>query len=69
MSACCSLESRRRKISSHGAFVITPGSDENTSPDAMLSLTRTACHLEAFSVISNSSLIEKNEMGKECVTQ
>ena len=51
-------------MSSHGAFVIIPGSDENTSPEAILSLTRTGCHLEAFSVNSNSSLREKNN-GKE----
>ena len=51
-------------MSSHGAFVIIPGSDENTSPEAILSLTRTGCHLEAFSVNSNSSLIGKNN-GKE----
>ena len=47
-------------MSSHGAFVIIPGSDENTSPEAMLSLTRTGCHLEAFSVNSYSSLEENN---------
>ena len=52
-------------MSSHGAFVIIPGSDENTSPEAILSLTRTGCHLEAFSVNSYSSLIEKNNRKQE----
>ena len=48
-------------MSSHGAFVITEGRDENTSPDAMLSLTRTACQRDAFSVSSNSRLRVKGD--------
>ena len=40
---------------------MTPGKVENTSPEAMLSLTRTGCHLDAFSVSSNSSLLRLDD--------
>ena len=61
VSACSSGESSSKKISSHGALVITLGRVANTSPDAILSLTRTACHRDDFSVISYSSLDGQRE--------
>lgn len=59
---CSSLESSSRNTSSHGALFIKVGKDAKTSPDMMLSLTRTGCQRDAFSVSSYSRLTENRMM-------